>query len=121
TAVAARVREGAEVAGCVVHSDRGGQFRSKKFLRALEYHGLQGSMGRVGAAGDNAAMESFFSLLQNNVLDTGPWRTRQQLRARIVSWIEGTYHRRRKQKSLGRLTPVVFEEVLQSQAVALAA
>lgn len=121
TAVAARVREGAEVAGCVVHSDRGGQFRSKKFLRALEYHGLQGSMGRVGAAGDNAAMESFFSLLQNNVLDTGPWRTRQQLRVRIVSWIEGTYHRKRKQKSLGRLTPVVFEEVLQSQAVALAA
>jgi len=28
-----------------------------------------GSMGRVGAAGDNAAMESFFALLQNNVLD----------------------------------------------------
>jgi hypothetical protein len=26
-------------------------------------------MGRVEAAGDNAAMESFFSLLQNNVLD----------------------------------------------------
>ncbi len=46
--------------GCVVHSDRGSQFRSRKFLRALEYHGLVGSMGRVGAAGDNAAMESFF-------------------------------------------------------------
>jgi len=26
-------------------------------------------MGRVGACGDNAAMESFFALLQNNVLD----------------------------------------------------
>jgi putative transposase len=26
-------------------------------------------MGRVGACGDNATMESFFALLQNNVLD----------------------------------------------------
>src|SRR5699024_2493824 len=42
------------VAGCVVHSDRGSQFRSRKFVRALKRHGLVGSMGRVGAAGDNA-------------------------------------------------------------------
>ncbi|BBX84013.1 hypothetical protein MAUB_18860 [Mycolicibacterium aubagnense] len=32
-------------------------------------------MGRVGAAGDNAAMESFFSLLQKNVLDRRRWDT----------------------------------------------
>ena len=50
------------VAGCVVHSDRGSQFRSRKFLRALTRHRLVGSMGRVAAAGDDAAMESFFAL-----------------------------------------------------------
>lgn len=44
--------------GVKVHSDRGSQFRSKSFTQALERHGLVGSMGRVGAAGDNAAMES---------------------------------------------------------------
>lgn len=121
SAVANRSRAGVDTGGCVVHSDRGSQFRSQAFQRALKDHGLVGSMGRVGAAGDNAAMESFFSLLQNNVLDTGPWPMRAGLRARIVSWIEGTYHRRRKQKSLGRLTPVVFEEALQNQAVTLAA
>ncbi len=38
-----------DVAGCVVHSDRGSQFRSRKFLRALAPHHLTGSMGRVGA------------------------------------------------------------------------
>ena len=32
-------------------------------------------MGRVGACGDNAAMESFFALLQNNVLDRQRWAT----------------------------------------------
>ena len=45
------------------------QFRSKKMQKAITRHGMLGSMGRVGACGDNAAMESFFSLLQNNVLD----------------------------------------------------
>ena len=55
--------------GTVVHSDRGSQFRSAKFVRALRDAGLQGSMGRVGACADNAAMESFFALLQKNVLD----------------------------------------------------
>ena len=40
------------------------QFRSHAYVRALRGHGLNGSMGRVGACADNAAMESFFSLLQ---------------------------------------------------------
>ena len=48
----------------VVHSDRGSQYRSHAFVRALRGTGLHGSMGRVGACADNAAMESFFSLLQ---------------------------------------------------------
>jgi transposase InsO family protein len=52
------------VVGTVVHSDRGSQFRSKKFQKALLRHGLTGSMGRVGAARDNAVKESFFALLQ---------------------------------------------------------
>lgn len=105
------------VAGCVVHSDRGSQFRSRKYVRALKHHGLVGSMGRVGAAGDNAAMESFFSLLQNNVLDRKPWTTRHQLRIAIVTWIERTYHRRRRQSRLGRLTPVEFETMMNTQVV----
>ena len=44
------------VTGCVVYLDGSSQFRSRRCLRTLEYHGLVGSMGRVGAAGDNAAM-----------------------------------------------------------------
>jgi len=36
-----------------------------KCVHALNRHQLAGSMGRVGAAGDNAAMESFFALLHD--------------------------------------------------------
>ena len=82
------------VTGCVVHSDRGSQFRSRRFLAELRRHDLAGSMGQVASAGDNAAMESFFSLLQKNVLDRRRWTTRQQLRLAIITWIERTYHRR---------------------------
>ena len=55
--------------GTILHSDRGGQFRSKRFTDPLPAHRLRGSMGRVGSFADNAAMESFFSLLEKNVLD----------------------------------------------------
>ena len=109
-----------DVAGCIVHSDRGSQFRSRKFVHALNRHHLIGSMGKVGAAGDNAAMESFFALLQKNVLDRKRWRTRDELRIAIVTWIERKYHRRRRQARLGRLTPIEYETIM-NPAVSLAA
>ena len=71
-------------------------------------------MGRVGACADNAAMESFFSLLQKNVLSRRHWQTREQLRLPIITWIENTYHRRRRQPTLGRLTPIEFEILRQA-------
>ena len=73
-------------------------------------------MGRVGACGDNAAMESFFALLQKNVLDRQRWDTREELRLAIVIWIETTYHRRRRQRALGKLTPIEFEMLLHQAA-----
>ncbi|AGW41417.1 transposase, undefined [Leifsonia xyli subsp. cynodontis DSM 46306] len=100
------------VAGCIMRSDRGSQFRSRKAIRALARHHMVGSMGRVGATGDNAAMESFFSLLQKNVLNRCSWTTRDELRIAIVTWIERTYHRRRRQDRLGRLTPIEFKTMM---------
>lgn len=59
--------------------------------------------------------------MRQTLLDREVWATRQQLRMKIVTWIEKTYHRRRKQQELGRMTPVQFEAHLLEQAVALAA
>jgi transposase InsO family protein len=119
-AVARRRVDGGQTVGCVVHSDRGSQFRSRKMQRALTRHAMVGSMGQVGSAADNAAMESFFSLLQRNVLDRHRWATRDELRIAIVIWIERTYHRRRRQAALGRLTPIEYE-LIMSQTAAQAA
>jgi putative transposase len=116
TALNHAVARRSEVAGCILHTDRGSQFRSRKFVHALGRYDMVGSMGRVGAAGDNAAMESFFSLLQKNVLDRQQWDTREDLRIAIVTWIERTYHRRRRQAALGRLTPIEFEAIMTTPA-----
>ena len=77
-------------------------------------------MGNVGTAADNAAMESFFSLLQKNVLNTRKWATRDELRIASITWIERTYNRRRQQRSLQRLTPIEYESIMTPTA-ALAA
>lgn len=105
-----------DVAGCILHSDRGSQFRARKVQRALTRHRMVGSMGQVGSAADNAAMESFFALLQQNVLDRRRWATRDELRIAIVTWIERTYHRRRRQAALGKLTPIEYETIITRPA-----
>jgi transposase InsO family protein len=84
TALHNAVARRGEVAGCILHTDRGSQLRSRKFVHALGRHDMAGSMGRVGAAGDNAAMESIFSLLQKNVLDRRRWDTGRSCGSR--SW-----------------------------------
>ncbi len=73
-------------------------------------NGLVGSTGRFASAADNAAMESFHSLLQKNVLDQRRvWENREQLHVAFVMWIEHTYNNRHRQRRLGQLTPVEFK------------
>ena len=75
-------------------------------------------MGRVASAGDNVAMESFYALLQKNVLDRRRWTNRSDLAHAIVYWIEHTYNRRRRQRGLGKLTPAEFELAFTDQSQA---
>lgn len=65
-------------------------------------------------------MESYFALPQKNVLDHTQWRTREERRIAIITWIERTYHRCRRQARLGRLTPFEYETIM-NPTVGLAA
>ncbi|MDU0865389.1 MAG: IS3 family transposase, partial [Actinomyces urogenitalis] len=42
--------------------------------------------------------------------------TREELRLAIVSWIQGKYHRKRRQRRLGKLTPVEVELIMKPTA-----
>jgi len=37
-----------------------------------------------------------------------------------VHWIEAIYHRRRRQRGLGRLTPIEYETIMTTQAASAA-
>ena len=78
--------------------------------RARRPHGLTGSMGRVAAAGDNAAMESFYSLLQKNVLNRRALAHPRRARATRSSTGSNTPTTAAAANArLGKLTPVEYE------------
>ena len=97
--------------GVIIHSDRGGQFRARVRKGRLQLYKAKGSMGAVGTFADNASMESFFSLLQKNVLNKKRWKTRQELRIAIIRWVNTKYNSERRQRALGKMTPIEYEAV----------
>ncbi|MDQ0030910.1 transposase InsO family protein [Arthrobacter bambusae] len=53
-----------------------------------------------------------------DVLDRQRWTTRQDLPLAITTWIERTYHRRRRQRRLGKLTPIEYETIKRTALTA---
>ncbi len=104
--------------GTVVHSDRG-LYTSWAFGHRLRAAGLLGSMGRVASSVDNTMVESFWSTMQRELLDTGTWASTEQLSAAIFEWIEAWYNPRRRHTSLGNLASAEFE-ALHTTAVTAA-
>lgn len=95
--------------GTIVHADCGSQYTSWVFGYRLRAGGLLGSMGRVASSVDNTMIESFWSTLQRELLDTRRWHTQEQLTTAIFEWIEAWYNPRRRHTSLGMLAPHDFE------------
>lgn len=96
--------------GLIVHSDRGSQFASAVYRKALAEHGLLASMSRKGNCYDNAAMESFWSTLktETGLDETEPIR-RRAAELIVFDYIETFYNPTRRHSSLGYLSPVAYE------------
>jgi putative transposase len=105
----ATLRRRPEDGATILHSDHGTQYTAWAFGQRLRAAGLLGSMGTVGDCYDNSMMESFWSTLQLEVLDTRTWETRTELANAIFEWIECWYNTKRRHSSLGMLSPVDFE------------
>jgi putative transposase len=91
------------------HSDHGGEYTAVAFSTRCRELGITRSMGSVGDCFDNAMMESFFSSLEAEVLDRYRFRTREEARGEIFSWIEGWYNPHRRHSGLGYVSPQEFE------------
>jgi transposase InsO family protein len=95
--------------GLLHHSDRGSQYASANYQRALEQRGIRCSMSRKGNCWDNAVVESFFSSLKKELVYQTQFPTRQQARSAIFEYIEVFYNRQRRHSTLGYLSPAEYE------------
>jgi putative transposase len=103
----------------VVHSDHGSQYTSWAFGKRLRAAGLLGSMGSVGDAFDNAAAESFFSIIQRELFDRQRWTTRAELANAIFEYIEAWFNPHRRHSHCNNRSPIDHEQ--QHSTVAAAA
>jgi transposase InsO family protein len=98
-------------AGLIHHSDRGSQYASEDYRNALDAHGLVASMSRRACCYDNAAMESFWHTLKNELTHRQHYQTRAEAQQNIFAYIEVFYNRVRRHSSIGYLSPVTFENL----------
>ena len=66
-------------------------------------------MSGRGNCYDNAAMESFWSTLKNELIHRQKFATRAQARAAIFEYVEVFYNRQRLHSALDYKSPVDFE------------
>lgn len=91
--------------GLLLHSDRGCQYASAAYRKALKSHGFVQSMSRKGNCWDNAPMESFFGSLKAELVHEQHYPTREAAKRDLFAYIEGYYNRQRLHSALGYITP----------------
>ena len=103
------------VEGLLHHSDRGVQYASDRYRKALAAAGIECSMSRRANCWDNAVAESFFGTLKNELVYRRPWSTREEARDAIGEYIEIFYNRIRRHSTIGGISPAKFEEMAQAK------
>jgi putative transposase len=91
--------------GAVFHSDRGSVYTSASFRAVVERLGMRSSMGRTGVCWDNAAAESFFAALKNELVYRTVYPTKKHAERDIGAYIEGFYNSKRRHSGLNYQIP----------------
>ena len=82
----------------ILHSDRGGQFRSDDYQRYLAQNTLLCSMSAVGHCGDNAACEGFFGTLKRERVNKTRYATLDIAKADLFHYIERFHNPRMRRR-----------------------
>jgi len=95
--------------GLIHHSDRGSQYASEDYRAAMTAQAMVASMSGRACCYDNAAMESFWHTLKNELIHRYRYQTRDEAQRAIFEYIEVFYNRVRRHSSIGYLSPEAFE------------
>jgi transposase InsO family protein len=93
----------------IFHSDKGGQYKAKKYRRKLLRHGFRQSRTGEDHCFDNAFAESFLGTLKRELIRRKTFDSRASADAAIFEYIEVFYNRTRMHSSLGYQSPEGFE------------
>ena len=101
--------------GLICHSDKGSQFRSKKYRLYLSNNNFVFSYTSLNHSCDeNAAQESFHASLKKECIYQKKLYTYEDAYRAIYDYIEGFYNPIRIHSSIGYLSPDKFEKQLKS-------
>lgn len=101
--------------GIIHHSDRGVQYASLEYTRELKEHGFQISMSGKGNPYDNAMMESFFKTLKHEEVYLFEYENLSDVQSRLPYFIEQVYNLKRLHSSIGYLSPIMYEALMEQQ------
>ena len=96
--------------GLMFHSDRGSQYASADYQRALQAADIQCSMSRRANCWDNAVAESCFGTLKTELVHSRSFSDLAEAKTVIAEWIEVFYNRQRIHSTIDFLSPVQFED-----------
>lgn len=108
------IRKECPAPGLIHHSDRGVQYACCEFQQLLQRHQITCSMSRVGNCYDNAAMESFWGTLKQELVYPEHFekKTKDQVKRATFAYIELYYNRNRKHSALGYTSPQQYHQSL---------
>lgn len=101
--------------GLIIHSDKGSQMRSNEFRKFLAENNIIASYTSLNHSCDeNAAQESFHASLKKECIYQNKPNNYSEAYAAIYNYIEKFYNPIRVHSSIGYLSPVDFENILQN-------
>ena len=95
--------------GLIHHSDQGVQYASAAYVERLTAAGGHPSMAMRGNPYEIARAENFFKTLKCEEVHLNDYQTFHEAQARLETFIEAVYNRKRFHSSLGYLPPDEFE------------
>jgi len=93
-------------AGRIFHSDRGSQYASHEFSRALQKCGIIASMSRKGNCWDSAPSETLFASLKVERLHGQRFETIRQAKDETLAWLLW-YNQTRMHSTINYVSPIV--------------
>jgi putative transposase len=102
----------------IFHSDRGSNYTSAEYAKALSDLQIRQSVGRTGICYDNAMAESFFAALKTERVHRTQYPTREHARRDIARYIELHYNVKRLHSGLGYKTPKEVHDEYQNRQLA---